>query len=78
LKEHNTLINATDRLIQHYGKSGSGRGSALRLLGAYVIYKERGAAGLRDAGFSRNSIANYIEKLSDAGLLHNKDNETYW
>jgi len=56
-------------LIDHYGRSGSGRSSALRLLGAYIIYKERGAAGLRAAGFSRNSITMYLEKLNDVGLL---------
>ncbi|MDR3707294.1 MAG: hypothetical protein P4L33_03260 [Capsulimonadaceae bacterium] len=55
--------------MEHFGRSGSGRGSALRLLGAYFIYKERGAAGLRAAGFSRNSVVHYIEKLHEVGLL---------
>jgi hypothetical protein len=64
------LSRATDILMEHYGHNGSGRGSALRLLGVYVIYKSRGAAGLRAAGFSRNSITMYIEKLHDVGLLH--------
>ena len=55
--------------MDHFGRSGSGRGSSLRLLGAYVIYKKRGAAGLRAVGFSRNSIIHYIEKLNEVGLL---------
>jgi hypothetical protein len=56
--------------MDHFGRSGSGRGSSLRLLGAYVIYKKRGAAGLRAVGFSRNSIIHYIEKLNEVGLLN--------
>ena len=55
--------------MKHYGRSGSGRGSALRLLGAYIIYKQKGASGLREFGFSRESVAHYIEKLHDVGLL---------
>jgi hypothetical protein len=63
------IRNAADRLMDHFGKSGSGRGSALRLLGAFLIYRQRGIAGLRSAGFSRDSINNYIEKLIEVGLL---------
>ena len=62
-------MEAADRLMDHFGRSGSGRGSSLRLLGAYIIYRNRGVAGLRAMGFSRNSIVNYIEKLHEVGLL---------
>lgn len=42
----------------------------MRLLTAYLIYRRRGSAGLRDAGFSRNSVMHYLEKLHEVGLLH--------
>ena len=56
-------------LMQNYGRSGSGRASALRLLGAYMVYRKAGYAGLRKFGFSRDSILLYVQKLRDAGLF---------
>ncbi len=58
-----------DCLMRKYGRSGSGRASALRLLGAYLIFKQSGLTGLHRYGFSRDSILLYLEKLRDAGLL---------
>jgi len=66
---HAALKAAADSLMRRYGRSGSGRASALRLLGAYVIYQQDGAGGLRRMGFSRDSIVLYLDKLRDAGLL---------
>jgi len=60
---------AADSLIERYGRSGSGRACALRLLGAYVVYKEEGIGGLRRLGFSRDSVLLYLDKMRDAGLL---------
>jgi hypothetical protein len=60
---------AAEKLMQKYGRNGSGRASALRLVGVYFIYKQGGFTALRQYGFSRNSIQMYLEKLSDAGVL---------
>ena len=60
---------AADKLMEKYGRNGSGRASALRLVGVYFLYKQGGYAALRDYGFSRNSIMLYLEKLTDAGVL---------
>jgi hypothetical protein len=64
------LKKVADSLMARFGGSGSGRASALRLLGAYVVYKEEGAGGLRRLGFSRDSVLLYLEKMRAAGLLH--------
>jgi len=60
---------AADKLMNKYGRNGSGRASALRLVGVYFIYRQGGYAALRQYGFSRNSILLYLEKLTDAGVL---------
>ncbi len=60
---------AADKLMEKYGRNGSGRASALRLVGVYFLYKQGGYAALRNYGFSRNSITLYLEKLADAGVL---------
>ena len=52
--------------MKRYGRNGSGRASALRLLGAYLVFKTEGSAGLRKHGFSRPSIQLYRDKLADA------------
>ncbi len=57
-----------DCLTQRYGRSGSGRGSVLRLLGAYLILQTEGGAGLRRRGYSRDSIQLYRDKLVEAGV----------
>ncbi len=61
---------AAEKLMKKYGASGSGRASALRLVGVYFLYRQGGYAMLRRYGFSRNSIQLYIEKLRDAGVLN--------
>ena len=57
-----------DKIVARYGRSGSGRASALRLIGAYVVFQTEGAAGLRRRGFSRMSIQLYRDKLADANV----------
>ena len=57
-----------DRLLHRYGRSGSGRASALRLIGAYIIFQTEGGAGFRRRGYSRDSIQLYRDKLYDAGV----------
>jgi len=73
MTDHNVTAEqwtaAADRLMRKYGRNGSGRASALRLVGVYFIYKQGGHAALRQYGFSRNSITLYLERLADAGLL---------
>ena len=70
------LKKAAESLMARYGRSGSGRASALRLLGAYVVYKEEGIGGLRRLGFSRDSVLLYLDKMRDAGLLHSDTNRS--
>lgn len=62
------LSDAIERIVRMYGRSGSGRASALRLIGAYVIFQTEGPAGFRKRGFSRMSIQLYRDKLNDAGV----------
>ena len=62
------LAEVVDRLTRRYGRSGSGRASALRLIGAYVVFQTEGGAGLRRRGFSRDSIQLYRDKLREAGV----------
>jgi len=62
------LSEAIERIVKMYGRSGSGRASALRLVGAYVIFQTEGPAGFRKRGFSRMSIQLYRDKLNDAGV----------
>ena len=69
LNADSELKKVADSLMARFGGSGSGRASALRLLGAYVVYKTEGAGGLRRLGFSRDSVLLYLEKMRDAGLL---------
>jgi hypothetical protein len=57
-----------DRLIQKYGRSGSGRASVLRLMGTYIIFQTEGGAGFRKRGYSRDSIQLYRDKLYEAGV----------
>ena len=57
-----------DKIAARYGRSGSGRASTLRLIGAYMILKDEGPAGLRRRGFSRMSIQLYRDKLIEAGI----------
>ena len=57
-----------DRLTKRYGRSGAGRASMLRLIGAYMIFQTEGGVGLRKRGFSRDSIQLYREKLREAGI----------
>ena len=57
-----------DLIMQRYGQSGSGRASALRLIGAYLILQTEGPRGLRQRGFSRDSIQLYRDKLREAGI----------
>ena len=64
----NEILAVMDKIIARYGRSGSGRASALRLIGAYVVFQSEGAAGLRRRGFSRMSIQLYRDKLADAGI----------
>ncbi|HEX5322701.1 MAG TPA: hypothetical protein VFW40_02865 [Capsulimonadaceae bacterium] len=70
LESSGELKKIADSLMARYGRSGPGRASALRLLGAYVVYKEEGVGGLRRLGFSRDSVLLYLDKMRDAGLLH--------
>jgi hypothetical protein len=63
------VVAAADKLMDKYGKNGSGRASALRLVGVYILYRQGGYAALRNYGFSRQSIQMYLEKLTDAGVL---------
>jgi hypothetical protein len=62
----------TARIMKKYGRNGSGRASALRLLGAYLIFKTEGSAGFRKHGFSRPSIQLYRDKLADANVQEPK------
>jgi len=62
------ILDVMDKIVARYGRSGSGRASALRLIGAYVVFQAEGAAGLRRRGFSRMSIQLYREKLADANI----------
>lgn len=62
------MTDIIDRIMQVYGRSGSGRASALRLIGAYVILQLEGSSGLRRRGFSRMSIQLYRDKLNEAGI----------
>ena len=62
------LTDVMDRLIHRYGRSGSGRASALRLIGAYMIFQTEGGAGFRKRGFSRDSVQLYRDRLRDAGV----------
>jgi hypothetical protein len=62
------MVDVMDRIMTRYGRSGSGRASALRLIGVYVVLQMEGAAGLRRRGFSRMSIQLYREKLADANV----------
>jgi hypothetical protein len=62
------LDEVYDKLAARYGRSGSGRASTLRLIGAYMILCSEGPAGLRRRGFSRMSIQLYRDKLVDAGV----------
>jgi hypothetical protein len=62
------MVDVMDRIMQRYGRSGSGRASALRLIGAYVILQLEGPPGLRRRGLSRMSIQLYRDKLADAGV----------
>ena len=62
------LVEVMDCLTQRYGRSGSGRASILRLVGAYMIFQTEGAAGFRKRGFSRDSVQLYREKLREAGV----------
>ena len=71
-KDESELIQVTDKLMRAYGRSGSGRASALRLISVYFLYRQTGYAGLRRYGFSRGSIALYMEKLREAGVLSGK------
>lgn len=64
----NEILQVMDRIVARYGRSGSGRASALRLIGAYVLFQTEGAAGFRKRGFSRMSVQLYREKLADAGV----------
>jgi hypothetical protein len=57
-----------DRLTRRYGRSGSGRASVLRLIGAYMIFKTEGGSGFRKRGYSRDSIQLYRDKLLEAGV----------
>jgi hypothetical protein len=66
------LKTAADSLVARFGRSGPGRASALRLLGAYVVYRQEGISGLRRLGFSRDSVLLYLDKMREAGLLHSK------
>lgn len=66
------LKKAADSLIARFGRSGPGRASALRLLGAYVVYRQEGISGLRRLGFSRDSVLLYLDKMREAGLLQSK------
>jgi hypothetical protein len=61
--------DVADKLMRKYGRNGSGRASALRLVGVYFLYRQGGYAALKKYGFSRNSIQLYLEKLTDAGVL---------
>jgi hypothetical protein len=67
-QESDEIAEVMDRLILHYGRSGSGRASVLRLIGAYILFQSEGGAGLRRRGFSRDSIRLYRDKLHDAGV----------
>lgn len=62
------ILDVMDKIVARYGRSGSGRASALRLIGAFVVFQAEGAAGLRRRGFSRMSIQLYRDKLADAGV----------
>ena len=66
--EADELGEAIERILKMYGRSGSGRASALRLIGAFVIFQTEGPAGFRKRGFSRMSIQLYRDKLNDAGV----------
>ena len=65
---HSEIVEVMDRIAARYGRSGSGRASTLRLLGAYLVLQMEGSAGLRRRGFSRMSIQLYREKLADANV----------
>ncbi|BDI31441.1 hypothetical protein CCAX7_34920 [Capsulimonas corticalis] len=66
--QNDDILSAVDKIIGKYGRSGSGRASALRLIGAYVIIETEGISGLRKRGFSRGSIQLYLEKLHDVDV----------
>ncbi len=62
------MTSVVDNIMARYGRSGSGRASALRLIGVYVILKLEGPPGLRRRGFSRMSIQMYRDKLNDSNV----------
>lgn len=62
------LIDVMDKIVARYGRSGSGRASALRLIGAYLVFQLEGAGGFRKRGFSRLSVQLYRDKLADANV----------
>jgi hypothetical protein len=64
----NELIDVMDRIVSKYGRSGSGRASALRLIGAYLVFQLEGPSGFRKRGFSRMSVQLYRDKLNDANV----------
>ena len=68
LQKSDDFSAVVDMIMAKYGRTGSGRASALRLIGAYLIFKNEGPGGFRQRGFNRMSLQLYREKLRDANI----------